>query len=189
MWPDLAKFRRFRSTSGTGNFEWSPLPFYCGSEIDLHQNFHFLSPSLSPPTFTYEGATITPSTKLKVWTRRMSVGRNVSWTNPDESRILANLGRLNRKMSYYDILHVALLPQKPKGWLNSQDMEHLSTWRWSLTSVVFWAEVVAQLVEQLLPEPEVRSSNPDIDKVILNIVYCIEKTKNRKGSWEWSIYK
>ena len=116
-------------------------------------------------------------------------GRNVSWTNPDESRILANLGRLNRKMSYYDILHVALLPQKPKGWLNSQDMEHLSTWRWSLTSVVFWAEVVAQLVEQLLPEPEVRSSNPDIDKVILNIVYCIEKTKNRKGSWEWSIYK
>ena len=32
--------------------------------------------------------------------------------------------------------------------------------------------VGAQLVERLLPIPEVRGSNPVIGKIVLNIVYC-----------------
>ena len=52
--------------------------------------------------------------------------------------------------------------------------------------------VVAQLVEQLLPIPEVRSSNPVIGNKLywtLFSVNCIEKTKINKRGWEWPIKK
>ena len=41
------------------------------------------------------------------------------------------------------------------------------------------AEVVAQLVERLLPKPEIRISNPDIGKK-LSTKFTIEKTKIKK---------
>ena len=41
------------------------------------------------------------------------------------------------------------------------------------------AVVVAQLVEQLLPTPNVRGSNPVISKIYIT-VNCIEKTKIKK---------
>ena len=43
-----------------------------------------------------------------------------------------------------------------------------------------WAVVLAQLVERLLPKPEVRSSNPVISKIYIEHLFavkCIEKTK------------
>ena len=49
-----------------------------------------------------------------------------------------------------------------------------------------WAVVVAQLVERLLPTPEVRGSNPVIGKLLywifnyLPTVNCIERTKIKK---------
>ena len=49
--------------------------------------------------------------------------------------------------------------------------------------VVSWAVAVAQLVEQLLTIPEVRSSNPVIGKIYIEhwfTVNCIEKTKMKK---------
>ena len=47
---------------------------------------------------------------------------------------------------------------------------------------VDWAVVVAQLVERLLPIPEVRGSNPVISKIYIEhfTVNCIEKTKIKK---------
>ena len=48
--------------------------------------------------------------------------------------------------------------------------------------------VVAQLVEQTLPTPEICSSNPDIDK-ILSTNCTIEKTKIKKKRLEWPILK
>ena len=41
-----------------------------------------------------------------------------------------------------------------------------------------WVVVVAQLVEQSPPTPEIRGSNPVIGKLLLNI--CVEKTKIKK---------
>ena len=44
--------------------------------------------------------------------------------------------------------------------------------------------VVAQLIERSLPIPEVRGSNPVIDKICIEhlfIVNCIEKTKIKKN--------
>ena len=49
--------------------------------------------------------------------------------------------------------------------------------------VVSWAVAVAQLVEQSLTIPEVRSSNPVIGKIYIEhwfTVNCIEKTKMKK---------
>ena len=43
----------------------------------------------------------------------------------------------------------------------------------------FWALVVAQLVERLLPTPEIRGSNPDIIKIVYTNC-TIEKTKIKK---------
>ena len=46
-----------------------------------------------------------------------------------------------------------------------------------------WAVVVGQLVEQSLPKPQVRGSNPVIGKIYWTFVYCqlcIEKTKIKK---------
>ena len=45
-----------------------------------------------------------------------------------------------------------------------------------------WAVVVAQLVEQSLPKPEVRSSNPVILEFFIDLftINCIEKTKKKK---------
>ena len=50
------------------------------------------------------------------------------------------------------------------------------------------AVVVAQLMEQLLPIPEVRGSNKVIGKIYsenLFTVNCIEKTKKEKSDREW----
>ena len=51
--------------------------------------------------------------------------------------------------------------------------------------------VVAQLVERLLPIPEVRGSNPVIGKNLYRTftVNCIEKTRKRKRGREWPIFK
>ena len=46
--------------------------------------------------------------------------------------------------------------------------------------VIAGGVVVAQLVEQLLPIPDVRSSNPVIGKKFILNIYCIEKTKIKK---------
>ena len=46
-----------------------------------------------------------------------------------------------------------------------------------------WAVVVAQLVEQLLPTPQVRSSNQVICKIYIQNLFtlnCIEKTNIKK---------
>ena len=48
-----------------------------------------------------------------------------------------------------------------------------------ILSYFLLALVAAQLVEQLLPTPEIRSSNPDIGK-ILSTNCVIEKTKIKK---------
>ena len=48
-----------------------------------------------------------------------------------------------------------------------------------LKLLVWWAVVVAQLVEQLLPTPDIRGSNPDIGK-ILSTNCTLEKTKIKK---------
>ena len=48
--------------------------------------------------------------------------------------------------------------------------------------MVVWGVVLAQLVERLLPAPEIRRSNPVIGKTLnyLFTVNCIEKTKIRE---------
>ena len=49
--------------------------------------------------------------------------------------------------------------------------------------VIFWAVVVAQLVEWPLPIPEVRDSKPVIGKIYIEILFtinCNEKTKVNK---------
>ena len=54
-----------------------------------------------------------------------------------------------------------------------------------------WAVVVVQLVERLLPTPEVHGSNPVIGKFLywtfncLPTVICVEKTKIKKKRPEW----
>ena len=48
-----------------------------------------------------------------------------------------------------------------------------------LKLLVWWAVVVAQLVEQLLPTPDIRGSNPDMGK-ILSTKCTLEKTKIKK---------
>ena len=52
----------------------------------------------------------------------------------------------------------------------------------------FRAVVVAQLIEQSLPTPEIRGSNPDIGK-ILSANYTIEKTKIKKKRPGMPIFK
>ena len=56
---------------------------------------------------------------------------------------------------------------------------------------IFGAVVVAQLVERLLPIPEVRDSNPVIGKKLnwIFTVNCIETTKIKKRGREWPISK
>ena len=50
------------------------------------------------------------------------------------------------------------------------------------------AVVVAQLVKQSLPSPEVRSSNPVIYSINLYTINCIKKTKiKNKSCREWPI--
>ena len=55
----------------------------------------------------------------------------------------------------------------------------------------FWAVVLAQLVEQSLPTPEVRSSNPVIGKIYWTFVYCQlywkDENKEKRGR-EWPIF-
>ena len=54
------------------------------------------------------------------------------------------------------------------------------------------AVVVAQLVEQLLPTPKVRGSNPVIGKIYWTSVYCQlywkDENKLKRGR-EWPIFK
>ena len=56
----------------------------------------------------------------------------------------------------------------------------------------FWVVVVAQLVERLLPTPEVRGSNPVIFKIYIEHLFavnCIEKTKIKKKEAENGPFK
>ena len=54
------------------------------------------------------------------------------------------------------------------------------------TLMLKWGMLVAQLVERSHPTPEIRSSNPDIGKILYT--NCkIYKTKNK--GWEWPIIK
>ena len=61
----------------------------------------------------------------------------------------------------------------------------------TLIEVTNWlirAVVVAQLVERLLPIPEIRGSNPVIGYIIYYQLYlknCIEKTKIKKRGRDW----
>ena len=50
---------------------------------------------------------------------------------------------------------------------------------------------VLQLAERSLPIPEVRGSNPDIDKKLLNIYcqLCWKDENKRKRGQEWPIFK
>ena len=65
----------------------------------------------------------------------------------------------------------------------------------NVVDLTFWAVVVAQLVEQSLPIPKVRGSNPVIGKKLYlywTFFYrqlCIEKTKIKKRGRVWPIYK
>ena len=58
----------------------------------------------------------------------------------------------------------------------------------SQKNCLFGAVVVAQLEEQLLPTPEICSSNPDIGKV-LSTNCKIEKTKIKKKRPEMALLK
>ena len=68
-------------------------------------------------------------------------------------------------------------------------------WRLTLNGLkigLFWAVVVAQLVERLLPTPEVRSLNPVIGKNFNE--HCLLSTVLRRRKWrkrgrEWPIFK
>ena len=70
-------------------------------------------------------------------------------------------------------------PYKYKMESNPRPLCHRST---ELTTIWCRAVVVAQLVERLLPIPEVRGSNPVISKIYIEhfTVNCIEKTKIKK---------
>ena len=47
---------------------------------------------------------------------------------------------------------------------------------------------MAQLVEWLLPIPEIRSSIPNIGKIYLPIVHLNRKDKNKEKDNEWPIF-
>ena len=54
-----------------------------------------------------------------------------------------------------------------------------------------WAVVVAELVERLLPIPEVRGSNPVIGKIYIEHLFifnCVEGTKFRKRGRKWPVF-
>ena len=57
---------------------------------------------------------------------------------------------------------------------------------------MLWAVVVAQLVEQLLPKPEVRGSNPVMGKMYWTFIYCQlylkDENKEKRGR-DWPIIK
>ena len=54
----------------------------------------------------------------------------------------------------------------------------------------FQAVVVAQLVERLLPTPEIGGSNPNIGKTLsTNCTFKKKRRKYRKRGWEWPIFK
>ena len=66
--------------------------------------------------------------------------------------------------------------------MQQQQTEAQQFWITCKEKIFIWAEIVAQLVERLLPIPEVRGSNPVIGKKLYRTltVNCIVKTKIKK---------